>query len=109
MSKTKRKNWSGLSAFSGFTIVETLVAIAILLISLATPLSMAEKGLAGAEASRHEITAFYLAQEAIEYLRNIRDSNAIAKRKNGPTWLQGLNKCLQGEGCGIDVTAVPDE
>jgi hypothetical protein len=90
---------------AGFTIIETLAAIAILLLSLTAPLTIAEKGLAAAEAARHEITAFYLAQEAIEYVRNIRDANAIAKEGNGPNWLQGLQECLRSEGCGIDATA----
>lgn len=90
----------------GFTIIETVVAIAILLLSITAPLTIAERGLAAADASRHEITAFYLAQEAIEYVRNIRDGNAIVGQGGGPNWLQGLNTCLQASGCGIDATAV---
>ena len=93
----------------GFTIIEALVAIAILLLSITTPLTIAEKGLAAAEASRHEITAFYLAQEAIEYVRNARDANAIAREGGGPNWLQGLNQCMSADGCGIDVTAPPGQ
>lgn len=89
----------------GFTIIETLVGITILLISIATPLTIAEKGLASAEAARLEITAFYLAQEAIEYVRNVRDTNAISGRGGGPNWLQGLNNCFAPEGCGIDTAA----
>ena len=88
----------------GFTIIETLVAIAILLLAIVGPLTMAEKGLASAEAARQEITAFYLAQEAIEYVRNIRDTNAL---QNGGQWLQNLNECLKPSGCGIDVTESP--
>jgi len=93
------------SSQKGFTIIETLVAIAILLLSLTAPLTIAEKGLAATEAARHEITAFYLAQEAIEYVRNVRDGNAIDGQGGGANWLQGLNECLQVEGCGIDSTA----
>ncbi len=94
-----------LKAASGFTIIETLVAIAILLLSITAPLTIAEKGLAAADAARREITAFYLAQEAIEYVRNVRDGSAIAGLGGGSNWLHGLDECLQVEGCGIDTTA----
>ena len=118
MKKRNKKLHSGYSVFGifrysklgiryfnnrGFTIIETLVAIAILLLSIIGPLTIAEKGLASAETARQEITAFYLAQEAIEYVRNIRDTNAL---QNGGQWLQNLNECLKTSGCGIDV---PDE
>lgn len=93
------------TSLRGFTIIETLVAIAILLLSIIAPLTIAEKGLAGAEAARKEITAFYLAQEAIEYVRNVRDMNAISGRGGGANWLQGLNNaCWSIQGCGIDPT-----
>ena len=97
-----------LKASSGFTIIETLVAVAVLLISLVAPLTIAERGLASAEAARSEITAFYLAQEAVEYIRNVRDTNALAGRGAGanPQWLQGLNSCVNAN-CGVDTTAPP--
>lgn len=87
----------------GFTIIETLVAIAVLLLAVSAPLTIAERSLASAEVARQEITAFYLAQEAIEYIRNIRDANALAGR-NEENWLQGLTDCLRSDGCGIDPT-----
>jgi len=88
----------------GFTLIETLVAIAILLLAISAPLSIAEKGLASAEAARSEITAFYLAQEALEFVRNARDSSVIA----GDGWLDALQACIRDNpadetgGCGID-------
>jgi len=100
-----------LEASSGFTIIETLVAIAILLLSIIAPLTIAEKGLAAAEAARKEITAFYLAQEAIEYVRNVRDMNAISGNGGKANWLQGLENCKTNGnniGCGIDPTAGQD-
>jgi len=93
-----------LKALSGFTVIETLVAIAILLLAIVGPLSMAEKGLAAAETARQEITAFYLAQEAIEYVRNIRDTNALQGHDGDTDWLRDLDECKKRAGCGIDVT-----
>ena len=114
MKKTYKPNASSLNAkrytlyaSSGFTIVETLVAIAILLMSISAPLTIAEKGLASAETARQEITAFYLAQEAMEYIRNVRDTNALSGLGGQSNWLQDLNPCIQSGGCGVDVTAPP--
>ena len=59
----------------GFTIVETLVAITVLMIAIAGPLVVASKGLFGALASKDQMVAAYLAQESMETIKNIRDNN----------------------------------
>ncbi len=93
-------------ASSGFTIIETLVALVILVMAITVPLTLAEKGLASAEAAKEEITALFLAQEAMEYIKNRRDENAIASgERTGQDWLHGLEDCFEEEGCGIDSTA----
>lgn len=83
----------------GFTFVETLVAISILLLAVAAPLTLASQGLTASRISRDSTIATYLGQEAIEYVRNIRDTNALA----GASWLSGLEGCIDGVGCAIDV------
>lgn len=61
----------------GFTLVESMVAISILSMAVTGPLLIAQKGIGSAIYARDQITAFYLAQEAVEYVRNVRDTNRI--------------------------------
>lgn len=92
-------------AAGGFTIVETLVAIAILSLAITGPLALAERSLVAARGAGYEITAFYLAQEAFEFVKNVRDGTFTDG--GGSDWLRDLdNSCFkQDEWCGIDVTA----
>lgn len=78
--KTKKK------FTKGFTLIETLVAISILLLSISAPLTIASKGLASSYFARDQVTAFYLAQDAVEYVRNTRDNNYHL----GANWLNGF-------------------
>ena len=83
----------------GFTFIETLVAIAILLLAIVAPLSPVYQSLAASRVARNQVTAIYLAQESIEFIRATRDTNALS----GNDWLQGLGDCVADEGCYIDI------
>lgn len=63
---------------SGFTLVETLVAIAILTLAVAGPLYTASRAIVAAETARDQLIASYLAQEGIEYVRKMRDNEFLA-------------------------------
>ncbi len=89
----------------GFTLVEAMVAISILSLAVTGPLLIAQKGLGSAIYARDQITAFYLAQEAVEYVRNVRDSNRIS----GTSWLSQFSGCKEdssGRKCQIDARLV---
>lgn len=86
---------------SGFTLIETLVAITILLISIMGPMVLVQRGITSSRFSRSQIIAFYLDQEVMEFVRNQRDTNFIA----GSNWLLGLSDCIGvGNKCTIDIT-----
>ena len=87
----------------GFTLVETLVAVAILMIAIAGPLTIANQALTAALGSRNAMIATYLAQEGMESIKNIKDNNVA---KNGSSlFAQGIvgSSCTVGSPC-----ATPD-
>lgn len=81
--KNKRKK--------GFTLIETLVAISLLVVAISAPMSLAAQSLSSAFYARDQITAFHLAQEAIEALRSVRDRNIMISLAGTPTnFLEGV-------------------
>ena len=58
---------------NGFTLVETMVAIAILSMAVAGTLYTADRTMVAAETANSQLTASYLAQEGIESARMERD------------------------------------
>jgi Tfp pilus assembly protein PilV len=70
-----------------FTLVETLVAIAILMISISGPLAVANKALTAALYAKDQSTASFLAQEEMEVIKNLKDNGAAS----GSGWLSWLN------------------
>lgn len=88
---------------AGFTILETLVAISIILIAITGPIDVITASLRASFFSRDQITAFYLAQEAIEYAKNQRDHNSLNFESLGKTaeeWLDSVvGDNLMGVSC----------
>jgi len=73
MMNTMQKRFSQLNSITGFTLVETLVAVTIITIAVAGPMVTASRALLAANLSRDQLTASYLAQEGVEYVRGLRD------------------------------------
>jgi len=68
---------------SGFTLIETLVAVTILTLTIAGPLYTASRALVAAETARDQLTASYLAQEGVEYVRMMRDTEFLSAYRVG--------------------------
>jgi len=87
----------------GFTLIETLVAVLLLTTAIAGPLTVASKSLLAALVAKDQVTAFFLAQDAIEFVRFARDTNKL----QGSDWLAGtgvdLSNCEGADGCYIDT------
>ncbi len=95
---------------AGFTIVESLVAITILVLAITGAVGAIQTGISSYIFSKDQIIAFYLAQEGFEQIRNIRDENGL-KNQN---WLTSFTAnssepCFFGNACIVDpvATAVP--
>lgn len=75
----------------GFTLIETMVAITILVVAVAAPLTLAAQSLFAAFYAKDQTTAFYLAQEAVEMVRNKRDNNMLSFLSGNSTgWLDNI-------------------
>jgi len=66
----------------GFTLLETLAAVSVLTFAIVGPLTLAYYSIRSSSVSQNQLTAFYLAQEAIEYIKNLRDNNALTGKAN---------------------------
>ncbi|MFA6445760.1 MAG: type II secretion system protein [Candidatus Paceibacterota bacterium] len=93
---------------TGFTLIETMVAIAVLLIAVASPLVVSQRSISSAMSSKEQMVAFYLAQDAMEQVRAIRDNNGL---NNATNWfsapesseLETLLSCTDVSPCTIDI------
>jgi Tfp pilus assembly protein PilV len=88
MKKIKLKN----NKFSkGFTLVETLVSISIFTVSILGLLSILSQGISDTGYAKQKMIAAYLAQEGIEYVRNMRDTYVLYDSVDAQT---GWNKFI---------------
>ena len=71
---------------NGFTLVETLVAISIFTMSILGLMSVLASGISNINYATNKMAASYLAQEGIEYVRNIRDTDSLYTSITGKTW-----------------------
>lgn len=67
---------------NGFTLLETVVALAILTAAIVGPMSLVSSGIASGRASKNLTIASYLAEEGMEIVRGIKENNALAGRTN---------------------------
>src|SRR3989338_5159739 len=97
---------------SRVSLIETIVAIFIISISLAGPLNFINTSLSAIRYANDQTTAFFLAQEAMEYVKNAVDTN-ILKGADSNKWIVSnascsgcvdLGACLHGiSGCRLDA------
>lgn len=70
------------NSVKGFTLLETLAAAFVIIIGIAGIFGLISRLTATASLASDRLTAAYLAQEGIEIVRNIRDSNWLSDTAN---------------------------
>lgn len=94
----------------GFTLIETVIAIFILTLAMAPLLTLAASGYYSVRYSRNQIVADNLVQEAVEIIRNRRDT-IFFEESTDPAIIAGrwaqmrslFNSCFTSNGCAIDI------
>lgn len=103
---------------NGFTLVETLVAVSILSLSILAGFTAVQNSLKSSVTAKNQMIAFYLTQDAMEYIKNRRDENGLnyinTVSPSPNTWLDGIvtvsggvgsGPCGAGKTCRIDSGA----
>lgn len=92
---------------AGFTLLESVVAIFVLSLAITGAFSAVRQGLSQTTYAKNEVRAFYLAQEAIEVIRNERDQNRLSTLLSGSgavtNWLTDISSCI-GATCRVDAS-----
>jgi prepilin-type N-terminal cleavage/methylation domain-containing protein len=94
----------------GFTLVETLVAISIFTTAVVTFMSILGTGISNTNYAKTKMIASYLAQEGVEYIRNMRDDHLFYKGITSDTWDKfkaDLAACSLNSECGFNTAVSP--
>lgn len=106
----KNRGFTQPTTLAGFTLVETLVAISILLLAIIGPMTIAQKGIQNSLYASDQTTAVFLAQEAIEAVRQLRDEKGLLVYQTptlyANTWIAPMvTECALG--CAYDGAINP--
>jgi len=84
---------------NGFTLIEVLLAVFIITVAVLGLYNGINYSYHSVETAKEIFVASYLAEEGIELVKNIRDSNFVTP---GASFNQGLSNCTSSFGCRID-------
>ena len=99
---SKKKNRNKGKLVRGFTLVETLIALAIFSVSIAALLGVLANGVTDTTYAKQKMVATYLAQEGIEQMRNLRDNDMFFNTNNyWDAFTNDISNCVNND-CGFD-------
>lgn len=85
----------------GFTLVELLVAVTIIVMVLGAAVSLEVQHIRAADANKHKLQAENLAQQALNLTRTIRDNNLLNPTTTTPfAGIDNGDHCLQKDADG---------
>ncbi len=99
---------------SGFSLVEVLVSITILLLVIVGPLQIIARSINSTNFATEQVNAWFLAQEGIELAQKGRDDlvlgdfkDQILSESNEPDpmseFLSEYSRCFEADGCGLNI------
>ncbi len=115
MKKNNSKETNSKFKNRGFTLVETLVAISIFTTSILAMLVLLSQSISNTGYAKRKVIATYLAQEGIEYMRNMRDTFVLYNSTSQFGWDQFNEKLGDGSctnlpnGCYFDADNIDFE
>lgn len=99
-------------SMKGFTLVETMVAIAVVAITIIGPLYALQQGVVASYAARDKLVASALAQEGLEFVYGVRSNNYLYNTANPSSprsWFYGVDgtdgspNCTVSRQCTVDT------
>lgn len=82
---------------AGFTLIEVLVTIFVVTVGIGGVFVLVQRSASTASVVQSQLVASYLAQEGIEIVRNIRDTNHVTIFNTGiGNWDDNLTSCSSG-------------
>jgi prepilin-type N-terminal cleavage/methylation domain-containing protein len=113
MTHLQTKNYKLKTIKEGFTLIESVVAISVLVTALVGPMTLAAHSISAQKTAKNTLIAANLAQEGIEFVKWYRDNNVLQEMAkslpNNPAekWLDGLDSC-RASMCGVDGNRLQD-
>ena len=72
----------------GFTLIELLITITVITVGIVGAFVAIQQGISTVDYSRSRLTAAFLAQEGVEIIKNIRDTNLLQRSVD---WDEGID------------------
>jgi len=76
---------------NGFTLIELLITVSVITVGILGVFTAVQQGIIIVDYSRSRLTAAFLAQEGVEIIKNIRDTNLLEGRTGTVLWNAGID------------------
>lgn len=98
-NKKRNKSFKYKSTTKGFSLVEALIAVSIFSVSILAVVAVTSKGISNITNVKNRTIATYLAQEGVEYMRNLRDTYVLFDAGGPSAGWTSFNDKLTGGSC----------
>jgi len=92
----------------GYSLIEVLIAVAILMMAIVAPMTIAVKSIQSSRYTLEQNTAIFLAQEGISIIEGLRNHYALESINNRDNnhwdWTDDFDDCESQFGCNFDAS-----